>query len=300
LKKETPLNLTITTLRRAATLLLLVALVWFARSSALAAGSFLDPFLSGASVEETGSPSTSGSADWWVNSGAYLLRNGSTGSTNLGSLPSTDRWRTAYASANPLDTENGYKPQNIFRLVTRATWSELDQSVRFRILATNLTETPNRDGYSGILFFQRYLDGDNLYYAGLRQDGLAVIKRKRSGAYTTLAQTRVYPGTYQRTSNPNLLPQGKWVGMRAVTTTEADGAVTIRLEVEDPTLGSGWTPVLEARDTASSRILAAGSAGIRTDYMDVEFDDYSASAPASRTERASRSATAHSRPASPR
>ncbi|MGH7822692.1 MAG: hypothetical protein ACREQ9_23285, partial [Candidatus Binatia bacterium] len=233
-------------------------------------------------LEESGSASTSSSASWWLNSGGYFHQQNGVGTTVQGTLPSDDRWRLAYASANPRDTENGYRPQNLFRLITRGRWQDFDQQVYFRIQRTNLTDTPERDGWSGILLFVHYKDGDDLYYAGLRMDGAAVIKKKRAGSYTTLAQRKIYPGTYNRWSNPNLLPQGNWVGLRTVTTTGANGSVKIRLDVDDPTLGPGWTSVLEIEDTGSAASGAAitgdGFAGIRTDYMDVHFDGYSAGA----------------------
>jgi len=56
--------------------------------------------------------------------------------------------------------------------------------------------------------------------------------------------------------------------------TNGDGSVTIRLFVQNPG-ESGYTKVLEARDT-SSPITGAGYMGLRTDFMDVEFDNMKA------------------------
>lgn len=263
-----------------------LAALLFVTASAISHGaslasslSIFDAFAVDVVVEEASSIVTTTSPQWWLNSGGYFRSSGGVAATNLGSLPAADRWRLAYAVANPLDTDGGYRPQNLFRLLTVGRFIELEQSVRFRIVATNLSSSPNRDGYSGILLFSRYVDADNLYYAGLRHDGTAVIKRKRYGSYTTLASGSVYPGSYDRLARPNLLPQNRWIGLRTVTKTESDGSVTVRLEAEDESLGAGWVPLLEAHDTASSRITAAGSAGIRSDFMDVELDDYLAAEP---------------------
>ena len=239
--------------------------------------SFETSFSSSGTVEEVGSMLGSGSVDWWVNSGGRMILGG-TGKTVQGSLPSNDVWRLAYAAANPLDTDNGYHPQNIFRLVTRDRWKNFTQEASFRINRYNLSASPNRAEHNGILFFNRYVSGDTLYYAGIRVDGAAVIKRKKAGTYTTLAYAKVYPGTYDRTSMPNLLPVNRWIGLRSEIEDIPGGGVSIQLSLSDSTRGSGWMPILEAIDTGASggAITTDGYAGIRTDFMDVEFDDYAA------------------------
>ncbi|MEA2626055.1 MAG: hypothetical protein QOD06_2100, partial [Candidatus Binatota bacterium] len=231
-------------------------------------------------VEEAGNASDSWSSGWWVNSGGRLISDGSNGGTIQGELPAGDRWRALYGRNNPTDTDGGLHPQNIFRLVTSGEWKELTQEVTFRIRALNLSSSPNRSASNGVLFFHRYQDGDDLYYAGVRVDGSAVIKKKLAGVYTTLASRKIYPGTYDREAMPNLLPVGRWIGMRTLTQDLPGGGVSIRLEIRDPADGGAWTPVLEADDTGAGpsgpAIDVEGHAGIRTDFLDVEFDDYSA------------------------
>lgn len=247
---------------------------------ALASSGFRDGFDVDGALEESGSMGESTSAGWWLNSGGYLLREAGVGKTIQGTLPANDRWRLAYASSNPLDTEDGYRPQNVFRLVSRDSWRDFDQQVAFRIRRINLTDSPSRDAWSGIFFFVRYLDGDDTYYAGLRVDGAAVVKKKLGGTYSTLGYRRLYAGAFDRWAEPNLLPEGTWIGMRCVTTTTAGGSTHLRLYVDDPSLGEGWTPVLEVEDGGSGpsgpSIAEAGFAGIRTDFMDVELEEYSA------------------------
>ncbi len=241
--------------------------------------SFAASFATTGTVEEANTMSNSGSADWWVNSGGRLISSNGAGKTVQGSLSSNDPWRVAYAASNPLDTDQGYHPQNIFRLVTRGRWRNFRQEAFFRIAATNLSASPNRAGHNGILFFERYQSGDTLYYAGIRVDGAAVIKKKLAGTYTTLAYLKIYPGTYHAATSPNLLPVGEWIGMRTEVEDIPGGGVSIRLFVSDPSLGEGWTEVLDAVDTGTSSpaILNDGYAGVRTDFMDVELDDYEAS-----------------------
>jgi len=191
-----------------------------------------------------------------------------------------DRWRVLYSSSNPVDTDDGYHPQNIFRFVTEGLWRDVQQTAHFRIQTLNMSSSPNRNASNGVLFFHRYQDGMNLYYAGVRVDGAAVIKKKIGGTYYTMAyRSGVYPGgAYSATTNPNLLPSGRWIGLRTVVENVAAG-VSIRVELDDPNLGAGWTPIVEAEDSGQyggAPITAPGHAGIRTDFMDVEFDGYEA------------------------
>lgn len=241
---------------------------------------FSDGFDANGCIEEAGSMSQSASPDWWVNSGGRLCRTTGVGSTVMGSLPSGDYWRTLYGTTNPVDTDDGYHPQNIFRFVTKGLWKDFQQTVFFRIRALNRSASPNRNASNGILFFQHYQDGNNLYYAGIRVDGAAVIKKKMGGSYTTMAfRSGVYPGAaYNAASNPTLLPSDRWIGLRTVTETTAT-TVTLRLELNDPVVGGGWVPLIEAEDSGQyggPAITVTGHAGIRTDFMDVEFNDYDA------------------------
>ncbi len=216
---------------------------------------------------------------FWLNSGAKLIIENGIGKTIQGSLASSDRWRLEYSAANPLDTGNGYFPQNLFRLVTKSTWDNIEQSVKFNINKVNLTDTPNRDGYSGVLLMSRYLNGDNLYYAGVRFDGTAVIKKKYKGQYYTLSSGAAFGSAnlYDKLLNPNLIPTKQWMGLKSIVTTLADGAVRIELWIDKQNNGS-WQRLLTATDAPGKNgagvISGPAHAGIRTDYSDVLFDDY--------------------------
>ncbi|HEX7586535.1 MAG TPA: hypothetical protein VF390_02800, partial [Patescibacteria group bacterium] len=138
-------------------------------------------------LEESSSMKKSKSPDWWLNSGGIMLSNSQEFSTNFGPLPKDSSWRKLYFKTNPKDTDDGYYPQNLFRLVTNDKWENFSQSVYFNINKLNLSESKNRNESNGVLLFNRYLDGNNLYYIGLRVDGEAVIKKKIAGKYYTLA-----------------------------------------------------------------------------------------------------------------
>lgn len=223
-------------------------------------------------VIEVGSFSESADSNWWVNSGAGFNVANAVGQTVHGDLPLTNPWRTLYAVANPVDTDLGLHPQNIFRLVTKSTWQDFIQQGYFKVDKDNFSQSPNRDGHNGILFFNRYVDGNNLYYTGLRVDGSVIIKKKKGGVYSTLLQKPIYAGTYNRSSNPNLLPHNEWLGLRSIVKTLSNGSVQIDVYTDEGKTGV-WKSVASVVDSVSP-ITAKASAGIRTDFMDVSLSDY--------------------------
>ena len=181
--------------------------------------------------------------------------------------------------SSPIDTDNGYHPQNIFRLVSRNKWKNFEQEVYFKVNKINASESPNRNGSNGVLFFNRYQNGDNLYYAGIRVDGAAVIKKKINGKYYILAKKQFYTNDepYDRGTNPNLIPNERWIGIKSEVKTNPDKSVSVKLFIDNEKNGN-WVLALEAKDDnefySGPPILNDGYAGLRSDFMDVEFDDY--------------------------
>ena len=229
-------------------------------------------------IEETGSIEESGDSCWWLSSGGTFQIDHGVGRTLQGALPAGAMWRERYAKSSAEDTDEGQHPQNLLRLVTRARWRDHRQEVRFRIARINQSASRERGEWSGVLMFNRYQDSQNLYYAGLRMDGMAVIKKKLNGHYTTLAQAAVFgpPQSFDRDRNPSLLPAGRWVSMASTVRTEPDGSVRLRLLVRDE--AGNWQQVVEAVDAGAGGepIREPGHAGLRADFMDVEFTGYAA------------------------
>ena len=226
----------------------------------------------GGNINETPSPY------WWLNSGGQLFLKDHVGKTVQGELDKSNEWRLHYATSNPLDTDGGYHPQNIFRLVLRSQWQNFQQEVYFKIDTDNLSASPNRNASNGLLLFNRYQDGFNLYYTGIRVDGYAVIKKKIKGVYYTMSYKPFINGSaWDKNSNPDLLPKNTWIGLRSEVKTDPDGIVDIKLYVDNGKTGN-WILVAEAKDDGKTygggAILNEGHAGIRTDFMDVEFSDY--------------------------
>ncbi|MBI2410959.1 MAG: hypothetical protein HYV32_03675 [Candidatus Kerfeldbacteria bacterium] len=101
--------------------------------------------------------------------------------------------------------------------------------------------------YAGIHIFGRYQDENNLYVASWRYDGNMTIKKKINGVYTTLANR--YYGTPQLDT--------------PYTLALISNNDTLQFIVNDQLM-------LSATDTD----LHSGTVGIRTDYVDIQFDDW--------------------------
>ena len=231
-------------------------------------------FNSNGILYETGNERDSTSPYFWLNSGAKLIIEGGNGKTIQNELLSNDYWRLNYLRSNPLDTDDGYHPQNIFRLFTRSNWLNFQQTLYFKVIRDQLSLSPNRQGYNGLILMSRYQNSNNLYYATLRVDGYAVIKKKINGVYYTLVSKKVFPGTYDRILNPNLLPKDTWLGLRSEIKNN-NGGVTIKLYLDNG-MTNNFVLLTQATDTGigGSPITNQGFAGIRTDFMDVYFENY--------------------------
>lgn len=231
-------------------------------------------------LEESESPTRSRSPYWWLDSGGRLAIKNGIGETIQWSLDLLDPWYIEYRLTNPEDTDKGAHPQNVFRLVSKSQWHNARVQFYFRIKRDNFSESPNRNDSNGVLLMSRYVDGDTLYYAGVRVDGTSVIKKKYKGVYYTMAQQRLFPGTYARNANVSLLPHNEWMGLR-VETRDQDGAVSIRLYLQR---ASGeWKEVARATDDGTTYggtpvIGDEGRVGIRTDFMDVQFKEFKSEA----------------------
>lgn len=235
-------------------------------------------------LDEAGSMDGSSSPYFWMNSGGQLILKDGIGMTLQGPLGPSSKWAKLYAANNPLDTENGAKPQNLLRLVTRSKWQNVNQQAYFKVNRFNMTNSPNRNASNGILLMSRYNDnGQTLYYAGLRVDGAAVIKKKVRGTYTTLVYKTLFGNgkSYSPSAPPPYdLGGGKWIGLRSIAQ-NVSGGVKISLYMDKDRSGK-WELIAETMDATSSAgggaISQEGYAGIRTDFADVEFDDYRLSA----------------------
>jgi hypothetical protein len=227
-------------------------------------------------LDEVGSMDHSSSPFFYLNSGGKLVIEKGIGKTIQGNLVKNDTMHTLYAKSNSLDTDSGYHPQNLLRLLTRSAWGDTRTQVAFRITGQNYSDSPNRDGHNGVLIMNRYQDGDNLYYAGIRNDGEAVIKKKIGGTYHTLASVQIFgkEGQYDRDDRPSLLPISKWMRLKTEVFNQSDGSVRIRLFLDRENDGS-FVSILAADDkgVGGAPLRGKGYGGIRSDFMDIEFDN---------------------------
>lgn len=224
-------------------------------------------------LEESSSMAESTSPYWWLNSGGRLTIQYNTGSTLRGDLLPTDPWRRAYQGSNPKDTDGGAHPQNLFRLISRSRWKNVRMEGSFRVLGDNWSDSENRNGSNGLFLLSRYQDQNNLYYAGIRVDGTAVIKKKLLGEYYILGTKQLSVEQYHEGNNSNLIPHNEWLMLRAETQNTSNGRVTIRLFMKRES-DQAWEKLLEVSDpgaTKTKTLTTEGSVGIRTDFMDVEL-----------------------------
>lgn len=227
-------------------------------------------------IEEAPSIEESVDPYWWVNSGARIYIFGGTGKTIIGELPETSGWRFLYNRNYPDATDSGTHPQNIFRLLTKAKAENFEQSVFFSIYKIIQSGSSLRNESNGVFLFGRYQNGNNFYISGVRVDGMAVIKKKVNGVYYTMDIKRFYGDAgYHRTSMPNYLPINTWLGIKSIVLDGDDGSVTLRLFVWD---GVSWIEAISAVDDGKrfggKAFRKEGYAGIRTDFMEIEFDNY--------------------------
>lgn len=228
-------------------------------------------------LEETNTPLLSKDKCWWLNSGGIFYRKNSVSQTIISDLPGDSVWRTRYAISSNSDTDGGLHPQNLFRLVNKIEVKDSEQELIFEIKNYNTSLSKNRNASNGVFLMTKYLDGNNLYYAGVRVDGTAVIKKKINGQYVTLTEVKIEPGEYNQEYNPNLLPINKILAEKVTSQNNNDGSVNIDFYVDfnvGPSLIPNWQKVISIKDDKSP-INGAGRVGIRTDFMDVEFENYS-------------------------
>jgi hypothetical protein len=248
-----------------------------ATAAAAVTSPFLYEFRIPGTLIEAGSSDESSSPYWWLDSGGKMIIQDDTGKTVQGSLPTLDKWRLRYSRSSSIDTEDGHAPQNLFRLVSRSNWDNVRVESSFRIIRDNFTESPNRDASNGLLLMSRYQDQNNLYYAGIRVDGRAIIKKKSDGVYYTMVEKQIFDGYYSKKEDVNLIPHNEWISLRSETTTAKNGAVTVKLFMKRAE-ESKWTQLLSVVDDGkkfenTEPITGEYPIGIRTDFMDVEFDN---------------------------
>ena len=233
---------------------------------------FKPTFANNLIIEEKDSPGRSNSIDFWLNSGGQLTLGNGTAKTIQNEVPQDSYWRRIYKSSNPQDTDEGKHPQNIFRLVTRSLWHNFEEQVYFKVNADNPSKSPNRNSSNGLFLFNRYQDGDNLYYTGARVDGEIVVKKKYKGAYYTLGETKFFPGAYDSEKSPNLLPKNSWIGIKSTVSNVGD-SVVISVFIDTSSKGE-WIKAIEVYDKTPDILKNQGNGGIRTDFMDVELKDF--------------------------
>jgi hypothetical protein len=253
----------------------LFALVSFVIAPPVHAASFSYTFNTPGTLYEAASAGESTSPYLWLKRGAELIIGSNVGQTLTGALAANDPWHKTYASLFPTPSDSGAHPQNMFALFSKATMGNGAASIYLKRNADNLANATNRSPYVGESILARYQSDQTYYLASIRADGYAVIKRKANGTYTTLAQAKVFSGTYDPVTNYDLIPKNTWIGLK-FDVEDVAGATKLVLSTDVGQTGS-WKQVASYTDTSGSRITAAGPVGVQSDYADASLDSFTIS-----------------------
>ncbi len=165
--------------------------------------------------------------------------------------------------------------EKTFQLFSRTAVQNVSAQLYVERMKDNLSNAANMHPYNGESVIARYVDDNNYYFAGIRADGYAIIKKKTNGLYQTLATKKLFAGTYS-TATPDLIPLGKWIGLKLVVADTASGP---QLNFyTDQTYSGAWQLALSITDDSSkfgAAIKSAGLAGIQSDFADVKIDNFS-------------------------
>lgn len=238
----------------------------------------IDNFYINKNYEEVSEEERDFSDRWWINSwGSFYVKDGVWKSIQW-KVKEWTKWQIKYKEHNWwLDTDWWFYPQNLFRLISNKKFWNFNQYAYFKINRYMLSNSKNRYESNWFLLFNRYKDSDNLYYAWIRVDGAAVIKKKLKWEYYTLASHKVYNWSYDRNENPNLIPINKWIWVKTEIKDLGSDKVSIELYV-DTKNNWKWTLALRVIDDGKSTwwniIKGEWYTWVRTDFMDFEIDKY--------------------------
>ncbi len=236
-------------------------------------------------LDESPSGDISWSPYWWVNSGARFILSNGTGKTLSGNLAASDQWRVKYAASDPISSDNGYHPQNVFQMFFRTSELNSSASIYAKKNANNLSNISNRHAWNGISLLARRTDVNNYYYGGIRADGGVVLKKKSGGQYKTLAYAKLFGGIYDVNTNPDLIPLNQWIGVKLDVINDPSGKPKLALYTDVGQTGK-WKLAISAIDDPAEfgpPLANPGLIGIQSDYADVEYDNFALSSSGSQT-----------------
>lgn len=205
------------------------------------------------SIEKTASLEESADPNFWLNSSQKLTFADSTTSTG-----------------------------DKLRLITKKDFGDSVQSVYFNVSSANDNlEERKADNMVGL--YIRYVDEKNYYSVGIGADGKVRIEKASDGEEADLLfpQRQLFPGKYDKTKNPDLIPTADF-GLKVEATNSDNGSVTISTFMD---WGDGtWAPlgaVVDSElnplfpDPNPNYLFSRGHGGVISDHMNVSFKDYS-------------------------
>src|SRR5579872_2945095 len=177
----------------------------FASTAAAVNLPFVYTFNVAGQVDFSATSQNSGSPYWWVNSATGLAISGGLGASMSG--PSGE----------------------VFQMLLRAPEQNVSTQIYIDRTADDFSSASYRQPYNGEFVIARYEDANNYYFGGLQDDGSVVIKKKMNGTYYTLAIKKLLAGTYNASSNPDLIPFHTWIGLKLSVTNSFTGTPTLSL-----------------------------------------------------------------------
>jgi hypothetical protein len=162
------------------------------------------------------------------------------------------------------NSRQGWTDDFIFRMVTisrdqageKIMWTDQTMAATLMIRRNKWDRKNEIENYSGLHVFFRYQDSDNLYVASARNDGQMTIKQKCNGTYETLAVGKL-PDRYLDDRKEGRLKPGVWINLKV---SAVGPYLTFYIDGE---------PMLNANSVS----LEWGTTGIRTDNVEIYFDD---------------------------
>ncbi len=254
----------------------LVAPKTYASAAAAITLPFSYDFHVNGTLNEAKSMTDSSSPYWWMASGAQLVISNGVGSTLAGNLQTSSPWYTYYSASSPVLTDNGLHPQNVFQMFFRNSIANPSAQLYVKRNSDNVSNLQNSHAYNGESLFARYVDGNNYYFGGIRADGGAVIKKRTNGVNQTLAFNKIFSGTYNSLTSPDLIPNGEWIGLKLVVASDTANNPKILLYMDEGKTGV-WKLAAQAIDDPvkyGSPISSSGLVGIKSDFADAQFDSF--------------------------
>lgn len=241
-----------------------------------------DPY-PGRSVSATGSAASYPWSTFTFNGYTGGMIETQNGSTDVASLDVTSG--DLRATNDPSTT--GRTTDNVFRMLAeklnggaRVSWDTMSVKSTFYVEQWNTLPPGSDVEWLGLHLFARYQTEYDLYVASLRSNGDIYIKRKLCGSYVKIASHTARFESDGTAMFPNGVPTGQWIdiefsvaGNTAVF--KINGNKQFRLSRYNVGNVDLTVPFTSTNPENPLQVIPGGTGGIRTDYANVRFENWS-------------------------